>query len=119
MLASKVARTRGGLPRCINNFENRRFATAKEIAYARRINNRFKTKLLLPQGKNNDLKVHGNVVRRIELEYMQYFLLDVEIDNHDMLYILLYKRENQVIHLGLLLDLIINHQTSMDKLWFI
>ena len=56
---------------------------------------------------------------RIELEYMQYFLLDVEIDNHDMLYILLYKRENQVIHLGLLLDLIINHQTSMDKLWFI
>ena len=58
-----MAWTRGGLARRINNFENRRFAAAKEIANARRKNNRFKIKLLLPQGKNIDVKVLENVVR--------------------------------------------------------
>ena len=58
-----MVRTRGGLARRINNFENRRFAAAKEIANARRKNNRFKIKFLLPQGKNIDVKVLENVVR--------------------------------------------------------
>ena len=58
-----MARTRGGLARRPNNFDNRRFAAAKEIANARRRNNRFKIKLLLPQGKNVDVKIRGNVVR--------------------------------------------------------
>ena len=62
-----MARTRGGLARRINNFDNRRFAAAKEIANARRRNNRFKIKLLLPQGKNVDVKVCGNVVRRMKV----------------------------------------------------
>ena len=62
-IASKMVRTRGGLARRINNFENRRFAAAKEIANARRKNNRSKIKLLLPQGKNIDVKVLENVVR--------------------------------------------------------
>ena len=58
-----MVRTRGGLARRINNFENRRFAAAKEIANARRKNNRLKIKFLLPQGKNTDVKVLENVVR--------------------------------------------------------
>ena len=62
-IASKMVRTRGGLARRINNFENRRFAAAKEIANARRKNNRLKIKFLLPQGKNTDVKVLENVVR--------------------------------------------------------
>ena len=46
-----MTRTRlGGPPRCVNNFENRRFAAVKEIANTRRRGNRFKIKFLLPQG---------------------------------------------------------------------
>ena len=60
-----MARTRGSLARRPNNFDNKRFAAAKEIANARRRNTRFKIKLLLPQGKNVDLKVCGNVIRRM------------------------------------------------------
>ena len=62
-----MARTRGGLARHINNFDNRRLAAAKEIANARRRNNRSKIKLLLLQGKNVDVKVRGNVVRRMRV----------------------------------------------------
>ena len=56
-----------GLPRCVNNFENRRFAAEKEIAKGRRRDNRFKIKFLLPQGKNIDIKVRGNVVRKMRV----------------------------------------------------
>ena len=60
-----MARTRGGLARRPNNFDNRRFAAAKEIANARRRNDTFKIKLLLPQGRNVEVKVRGDVVRRM------------------------------------------------------
>ena len=63
LIASKMARTRGGLARRINNFENRRFAAAKLIAYSRRRNNKFKINFFLQQGKNIDVKVRGNLVR--------------------------------------------------------
>ena len=58
-----MARTRGSLARHINNFENRKFAAAKEIANARRRKNRFKIKFLLSQGKDINVKVFGNAVR--------------------------------------------------------
>ena len=41
-----MTRAKGGLGRRINNFEKRKFAAAKEIANARRRNNRFKIKFL-------------------------------------------------------------------------
>ena len=63
LIASKMARTGAGLARPINNFENRRFAAAKDVANACRRNNRFKIKFLLLQGKNIDVKVPRNVVR--------------------------------------------------------
>ena len=54
-----------------NNFNNRRVAAAKEFANAReRRRNRerrFKIKLLLPQGKNVEVKHFGNVVRQIRV----------------------------------------------------
>ena len=60
-----MARTRFRDPhRCQINLENRRFAAAKEIANQRRRNNRFKIKFLLLQGKNIDVKLRGNIVRR-------------------------------------------------------
>ena len=62
-----MARTRGGLATHPNNFHNRRFAAAKEIPNARRRNNRFKIKLILPQDKNAGVKVCGNVVRQMRL----------------------------------------------------
>ena len=68
-----MARTRGGLARRINNFDNRRFAAAKEIANARRSNNRFKINFLLSQGKNVDVKVRGNVVRRMRVRRRAIF----------------------------------------------
>ena len=58
-----MARTRGGLARHNNNFNNRGFPAAKEIANAHRRNHRFKIKLILAQGKNVDVKVCGNVMR--------------------------------------------------------
>ena len=39
-----MAGTKDGLARRSNNFDNRRFANAKEIANARRRNNRIETK---------------------------------------------------------------------------
>ena len=60
-----MARTRRGIARRPNNFDNRRFAAAKEIANELRRNNRFNIKLLLPQRKNVDLKLRGNVIRRM------------------------------------------------------
>ena len=63
-----MARTRGGLARRINNFDSRRFAAAKEIAIAHRRNNRFKMKIPLPQGKNVDVKVRGNVVEQMRVK---------------------------------------------------
>ena len=68
-----MARTRGGLGRRPNNFDSRRFAAAKEMAKARRRNNRFKVKLLLPQGKNVDMKVRGNVVRQMRIRRRAIF----------------------------------------------
>ena len=69
-----MARTRlGGPPKRIINFENRRFAAAKEIANARRRDNRFKIKFLLPQGKNIDVKVRGNVVRKMRVRRRSIF----------------------------------------------
>ena len=44
-----MARTRGGLARRTNNFDNRKFAAAKEIANAHRRNNRFKIKFFLTE----------------------------------------------------------------------
>ena len=61
LIANQRTRTRGGLSRRPNNFDNRRFAAAKEIANARKKNNRFKIKFVLLQGKNIDVKMHGNV----------------------------------------------------------
>ena len=45
----------------------------KEIANAHRGNNRFKIKLLLPQGKNIDAKVHGNVVGQVRVRRCAVF----------------------------------------------
>ena len=68
-----MTRTRGGLARRPNNLDKRRFADANEIANARRRNNRFKIKFVLPQGKNVDVKVHGNVVRRMRIRRRSIF----------------------------------------------
>ena len=46
-IANEMVRTRGGLVRRTNNFDNRRFAAAKEIANARRRKKRFKIKFVL------------------------------------------------------------------------
>ena len=50
------------------NFDLRRVAAAKEAVNARinRINN-IKIKFLLPQGKNVEIKHHGNFVRRMRV----------------------------------------------------
>ena len=52
-----------------NNFNNRRFVVAKELANGckLRTNTRFKIKFLLPQGKNIEVKEDGNVVRQIRV----------------------------------------------------
>ena len=52
-----------------NNFNNRRFVVAKELANASKLrtNTRFKIKFLLPQGKNIEVKEDGNVVRQIRV----------------------------------------------------
>ena len=73
LLANEMARTGGGLARRLNNFDNRRFAAAKEIANGCRRNNRFKIKFVLLQGKNVDVKVHENVVRRMRVRRRAIF----------------------------------------------
>ena len=72
-IANEMVRTRGGLVRRTNNFDNRRFAAAKEIANARRRKKRFKIKFVLLQGKNVDMKVCGNVVRRMRVRTRAIF----------------------------------------------
>ena len=61
------------LARRSNNFDNRRFVAAKEIANTCRRNNRFKIKFVLPKGKNVDLKVHGKVVRKMRVRRCSIF----------------------------------------------
>ena len=68
-----MVRTRGGLARHPNIFNNRRFAAAKEIANTHRRNNRFKIKFVSLQRKNVDMKVHGNFVRRMRVRRCSIF----------------------------------------------
>ena len=64
-----MARTRDSLARGPNNFDNRAFVAAKEIAHAHRKNSKF----VLPQAKNVDVKVHGNVARRMKIRRRSIF----------------------------------------------
>ena len=48
------------------NFDNRRFAAAEEMARCVRVSD-VKIKFLLPQGKNIEVKVRGDVVRRMRV----------------------------------------------------
>ena len=54
------------------NFDQRRVTAAKEIANRRRIEN-IKIKILLPQGKNVEVKHRGNVVRRMRIRRRAIF----------------------------------------------
>ena len=54
------------------NFDQRRVAAAKEIARRRRIEN-IKIKILLPQGKNVEVRHRGNVVRRMRVRRRAIF----------------------------------------------
>ena len=63
-----MARTRAVPRRRPNiNFDNRRFAAAKEMARNVRASD-VKIKFLLPQVKNVEVKVRGNVVRRMRVQ---------------------------------------------------
>ena len=63
-----MARTRAVPRRRPNvNFDIRRFAAAKEIARRVRASD-VKIKFLLPQVKNVEVKVRGNVVRRMRVQ---------------------------------------------------
>ena len=48
------------------NFDNQRFAAAKEMARRVRASD-MKIKFLLPQVKNIEVKVRGNIVRRMQV----------------------------------------------------
>ena len=62
-----MARTRAVPRRRPNvNFDNRRFAAAKEMARRVRASD-VKIKFLLPQVKNAEFKVRGNVARRMRV----------------------------------------------------
>ena len=62
-----MARTRAVPRRRPNfNFDNRRFAAAKEMARGVRASD-VKIKFVLPQVKNIEVKVRGNVVRRMRV----------------------------------------------------
>ena len=62
-----MARTRAVPRRRHNvNFHNRRFAAAKEMTRGARASD-VKIKFLLPQVKNVEVKVRGNVVRRMRV----------------------------------------------------
>ena len=54
------------------NFDQRRAAAAKQIANRRRIEN-IKIKILLPQGKNVEVRHRGNVVRRMRVQRRAIF----------------------------------------------
>ena len=49
------------------NFDNRRVAAAKEMARRARVSD-VKIKFLLPQGKDVQVKVRGNVVRKMRFQ---------------------------------------------------
>ena len=72
-----MARTKAVLRRRPTNinFNLRRVAAAKEIANCRRnrVDN-IKIKLLLPQGKNVEVKQRGNLVRRMRVRRRAIFL---------------------------------------------
>ena len=62
-----MARTRAVPRRGPNvNFDNRRFAAAKEMVRRVRASD-VKIKFLLPQSKDIEVKVRGNVVRRMRV----------------------------------------------------
>ena len=62
-----MARTRAVPRRRPNvNFDNRRFAAAKEMARRVRASD-VKIKFLLPQVKSIEVKVRGNIVRRMQV----------------------------------------------------
>ena len=62
-----MARTRAVPRRRPNvNFDNRRFAAAKEMVGRARASD-VKIKFLLPQVKDVEVKVRGNVVRRMRV----------------------------------------------------
>ena len=62
-----MARTRAVPRRRPNvNFDGRRFAAAKEMARRVRASD-VKIKFLLPQSKDIEVKVRGNVVRRMRV----------------------------------------------------
>ena len=69
-----------------NNFNNRRVAAAKEIANSqerrRNCERRFKIKFLLPQGKNVEVKQHGNVVRGMRVCRKAIFSASVRERRH-------------------------------------
>ena len=54
------------------NFDQRRATAAKQIANRRRIEN-IKIKILLPQGKNVEVRHRGNVVRRMRVRRRAIF----------------------------------------------
>ena len=63
-----MARTRAVPRRRPNiNFDNRRVAAAKEMRRRIRTSD-VKIKFLLPQGKNIEVKIRGNVVRRMRVQ---------------------------------------------------
>ena len=70
-----MARTRAVLRRGPNiNFDLRRFVAAKEIANRRRIRAKnIKIKMLLPQGKNVEVKKRGVVVRKMRVRRKSIF----------------------------------------------
>ena len=74
-----MARTRATPRRRPNvNFNMRRFAAAKEIANQRRIRAKnIKIKMLLPQGKNVEVKKRGIVVRKMRVRRKSIFPGDV------------------------------------------
>ena len=54
------------------NFDQTRVAAAKEMARRKRIEN-IKIKILLPQGKNVEVRHCGNVVRRMRVRRRAIF----------------------------------------------
>ena len=70
-----MARTRAVPCRGPNiNFDLRRFAATKEIANRRRIRAKnIKIKMLLPKGKNVEVKKRGTVVRKMRVRRKSIF----------------------------------------------
>ena len=72
-----MARTRFGIRRtgpANINFDLRRVAAAKEMNRRRRVNAKdVKIKVLLPQGKNVEVKKRGQVIRRMRVRRKSIF----------------------------------------------